>query len=95
MQGVKQIKADPNLHPLYVFIKPPSIDELENRLRGRKTETEESIRRRLSIATKEIAFGDTPGNFDLMIVNDDIDAASEKLKSFMEPHVAKLMEARK
>ncbi len=83
------------MNPLCVFIKPPSIDELEKRLRGRKTETEDSIQKRLSVAAKEIAYGDTPGNFDLIIVNDNVEAAGEKLKTFMDPHVNKLLEERK
>ena len=43
-QGVIQIKKT-DLNPLFVFIKPPSMEELERRLRGRQTETEESIQR--------------------------------------------------
>ena len=51
MQGVKQVKKS-EFHPkYYIFIKPPSMEELERRLKGRKTETEESIQRRLSIGT--------------------------------------------
>ena len=42
MQGVIQIKKT-DLNPLYVFIKPPSMEVLEKRLRGRKTENEENI----------------------------------------------------
>ena len=41
-QGVMQMKKT-DLNPHYVFIKPPNMEELEKRLRGRNTETEESI----------------------------------------------------
>lgn len=56
MQGVKQIKQS-SLDPLYIFIKAPSIEELEKRLRARKTETEDALQRRLSIARLEIEYG--------------------------------------
>ena len=56
MQGIKQIKQS-SLDPFYIFIKPPSIDELEKRLRARKTETEDTLQRRLSVARTEIEYG--------------------------------------
>lgn len=56
MEGVKQVKQS-SLEPLYVFIKPPSVDELEKRLRDRNTETEESLKHRLSIARTEMEYG--------------------------------------
>jgi len=57
VQGVKQVKQT-DLNPHYVFILPPSIEELECRLRDRGTETEESIQRRLQAAKEEIAYGE-------------------------------------
>lgn len=57
IQGVKQIKRTPHLDPLYVFVKPPSIVELERRLKARNTETEESLERRLSVAKAEMEYG--------------------------------------
>lgn len=56
IQGVKQIK-DTHLEPLYVFVKPPSIVELERRLKARNTETEESLKRRLAVAKTELEYG--------------------------------------
>ncbi|XP_014205944.1 guanylate kinase isoform X2 [Copidosoma floridanum] len=81
-EGVKQIKKS-SLNPLFIFIKPPSIQELEKRLVGRKTETNDSMQRRLSSAKAEIEFGETPGNFDLVVINDNIDKAYEKLRDFI------------
>ncbi len=89
MQGVIQIKKT-DMNPLFVFIKPPSMEELERRLRGRKTETEESLQRRLAAAAAEIAYGETPGNFDLIIVNDDVEAAGERMKRFIMPYAQQL-----
>lgn len=56
VQGVKQIKQT-NLNALYVFVKPPSLDSLAERLKGRGTETDETIERRLSAAQNEIVYG--------------------------------------
>ena len=53
-QGVMQMKKT-DLNPHYVFIKPPNMEELEKRLRGRNTETEESI---------QVAIGTIKQNFD-------------------------------
>lgn len=57
---------------LSIFIMPPSIDELGNRLRLRSTETEENIARRLEKARTEITFSD---KFDKIIINDDLEKA--------------------
>lgn len=56
IEGVKQIKKS-HLNPIYVFIEPPSIGELERRLKGRNTETEESLKKRLDTAKSEIEYG--------------------------------------
>lgn len=61
IEGVKQIRNS-DLNPLLVFIKPPSIEELERRLRGRNTETEESLQKRLNTAKCEIEYGRFPLN---------------------------------
>ncbi|XP_015126463.1 guanylate kinase isoform X1 [Diachasma alloeum] len=81
-QGVKQIK-NTSLNPLLVFIKPPSIEELEKRLLARKTETPESLKRRLDVAAEEIKFGEEPGNFHRIITNDDVDKAFAQLREFI------------
>lgn len=57
VQGMKQVKQT-DLNPHYVFVMPPSIEELECRLRDRGTETEESLQRRLKAAKEEIDFGE-------------------------------------
>lgn len=85
-QGVKQIKQS-DLRPWYIFIEPPSLEELEKRLRLRSTEDEESLSNRLKIAAKELEYGKTPGNFDIIILNDNLDEAYEMLKSFFVANV--------
>lgn len=56
VQGVKQIKQT-DLNAVYIFLKPPSIQTLEKRLRERGTETEETLQRRLNVARQEIEYG--------------------------------------
>ncbi|XP_050316229.1 uncharacterized protein LOC126750537 isoform X2 [Anthonomus grandis grandis] len=89
MQGVKQVKKT-SLNPWYVFIQPPSINELRNRLVKRKTENEESLQRRLAKAREEVNFGLTSKYFDKIIVNDDLDKAYRELKEFVEDKVLAL-----
>ncbi|QUC24013.1 uncharacterized protein UV8b_08254 [Ustilaginoidea virens] len=82
MEGVKQIKQSA-LPARYVFIAPPSLDALEARLRGRGTEDEASIRKRLDQATHELAFAETPGVHDKIIVNDNLDDAYKQLEDYV------------
>jgi len=73
-QGARQVrKAFPSQS---VFILPPSVAELERRLRGRKTDSEDVIQRRLRDALADMTHWD---EFDHVIVNDDFDAALERL----------------
>ena len=86
VQGVKSIKKT-DLAPHYVFIKPPSLAALEQRLRSRNTETEESLARRLAAATAELEYGDNPDNFDIVVVNDELETAYDELKNFLVPKI--------
>lgn len=71
LQGVKSIK-NTDLGPKYVFIMPPSLEILESRLRGRQTDTEEAIQKRLAAAKLEIDYAKQPGTYDMVLVNDDL-----------------------
>ena len=83
IQGVKNLKKT-NLNPIYCFIKPPSIEDLEKRLRARGTETEESLNNRLNTAKFELEYERTEANaFDFSVVNDNLDNAYENLKGFL------------
>lgn len=63
---------------LSVFIKPPSIAELEKRLRNRQTETEEKIKMRLAKAEKELSVAD---KFDIIIENDILEIALQEAEN--------------
>ncbi|KAI8124729.1 Guanylate kinase [Lucilia cuprina] len=81
-QGVEQVKKT-NLNPILIYNNPPSLEALEQRLRKRGTETEESLKKRLDAAVSEIAYGLTPGNFQKIIHNIDIDRAYEEFREFI------------
>jgi guanylate kinase len=69
-----------------IFIQPPSLQELENRLRHRGTESEENLQTRLKKGEKEMTFAD---KFDYIVVNDEISTSSTKatnlIKTFLNP----------
>lgn len=69
---------------LAIFIKPPSINELEKRLRNRGTEREETIQRRINKATEEMSF---EKEFDVSVENNQLDVAQKEVcgivKSFL------------
>jgi guanylate kinase len=78
-QGARQIRAKlPSA--VGVFILPPSMDELERRLRSRASDDDHAVDRRLKNATSEI---EHYGFFDYLVVNDDIDKASAKLDAIV------------
>lgn len=60
--------------------RPPSLSVLEQRLRDRGTETEASLEKRLTTARLELEYGAEPGNFDIVITNDDLDKAYQELR---------------
>jgi guanylate kinase len=84
IQGARQVKKS-DLNPIIIFVHAPSLQILEARLRGRGTETEESIRTRMANGIKEaeIATKNEDNLFDGSIVNDDIPSCYEALKSIV------------
>mmetsp|Transcript_1782 Transcript_1782/g.3921 ORF Transcript_1782/g.3921 Transcript_1782/m.3921 type:complete len:214 (-) Transcript_1782:240-881(-) len=78
VQGVQKVKKS-SLEPYYCFIAPPSREDLEKRLRGRGTETEEQIKTRLGNAQKELDYGQAAGNFDRVFVNADLKSCFEDM----------------
>ena len=85
VQGGFQIKEQiPGAH--LVFIEPPSIEELERRLRGRGTEDEASILKRMENALVEIS---QKNEYDVQFVNDDLDVCTDELVAFIEKQANK------
>lgn len=78
VQGGQAIKRK---HPeaVLIFVLPPSMEELERRLRDRKTDSDETIRRRMLAARSEIERG--VASYDYIVVNDDFERAFQDLRS--------------
>lgn len=85
-QGMRQVRQNLAENPFYgtrlvtVFLLPPSLAELERRLRGRNTETEEAILRRLRNAQKELA---TWKEYDYVLINEDSRKSAENLAAIL------------
>lgn len=77
VQGCDEIKKIYNDEAQIIFIQPPSIEELEKRLRRRGTETEEVIVERINNARGEMKRKD---DFDHVVINDEVEKAYESLK---------------
>jgi len=84
IQGVINLKKT-DLNSIFIFVKPPSIEELEKRLLDRKTETEESLKKRLDTAKIELEYEEANKDaFDHVITNDNLDRAYIELKEILK-----------
>lgn len=80
VQGVMNVKKT-SLNARFLFIKPPSMEELARRLRSRQTDSEEAVLKRLETAEKELEYAET-GAHEKVIVNDDLEKAYSELEEF-------------
>ncbi len=80
VKGGLNVKKCYGEQALTIFILPPSKEELERRLRGRGTDAEEVIRKRLDKADYELSFAP---QFDVRVVNDDLDRAVAEVKALI------------
>jgi len=79
VEGAKQVrKKFPD--GLFIFLIPPSLSELENRIKTRGTETEELIRNRMNVAKEELKMMSL---YDYVVENDRVEHAVEKIKSIV------------
>lgn len=79
IQGARQIKERmPNA--IFVFLLPPTLDELESRLRGRRTDSDDAISRRLQAANDELRAG---VDYDYAIVNNKVEDAAAQLSAII------------
>lgn len=79
-QGVKQVKKT-DLNARIIFLSPPSLQVLEERLRGRGTENEDSLQRRLKRAEVEMTFAKEAG--EKIVLNDDLDRAYQEVEEWV------------
>lgn len=79
IQGALQVKKRFS-QGVFIFIVPPSMDELSQRIHKRGTESEEVIQKRLQTAARELEY---VSEYDYVVVNDEIPLAVDKLKSIL------------
>ncbi len=84
VNGALNVKRIYKSEAVSIFIEPPSIDVLEERLSNRGSETDESLRKRLKRAKMEMSYS---SHFDYSVVNDDLDAAYTEIKEIVEPFI--------
>lgn len=79
VQGAFQVK-ERFPEAVFLFLAPPSLQELRNRLVGRGTESEEVIKQRLLVAREEIELMDA---YDYVVTNDEVDKAIDRIKAIV------------
>jgi guanylate kinase len=80
VQGAGQVR-ERSPDALLILLAPPSLDDLEVRLRGRGTEDDAAIAERLRAAERELAHAD---RFDHVVVNDDLERATDEVAAIIE-----------
>jgi guanylate kinase len=90
VQGARKVRAR-GVNTTTVFVMPPSFDVLEQRLRGRSKDSEAEIQRRLQVARDEVA---AFTEYDYVVVNDELPAAVDRLRSIVIAERARLARTR-
>ncbi|HWF85836.1 MAG TPA: guanylate kinase, partial [Vicinamibacterales bacterium] len=86
VQGARKVRRR-GVETTAVFVMPPSFAVLEQRLRGRSKDSEEAIRHRLAVAREEVS---SYAEYDFIVVNDELTAAVDKLRSIVIGERARL-----
>jgi guanylate kinase len=87
VQGAQKVMSR-HKEDVSIFITPPSMEILEERLRGRGTETEEVIQRRLDAAKWELSLADT---YQYIVCNDEVKKAADEIEAILEAEKQKIM----
>lgn len=85
-QGAMQVK-EKFAQGVFVFVVPPSLKELENRLHQRGSETPQSLKQRLSAAASEL---DYMPEYDYVVINDDIETAASTINAIIQAERCKV-----
>ena len=76
---LEKLKGDEGV--ISIFLVPPSLEELEARIRGRSTETEEVIQKRLKTFQEEVVYKD---QYQYIVVNDDLNKCVEEIRQIIK-----------
>ncbi|MEP0336621.1 MAG: guanylate kinase [Alphaproteobacteria bacterium] len=80
-QGTRKLRESAREHLVSVFILPPSIDELESRLKGRGQDSDEVVAGRMARAKSEMSHYE---EYDYIVINDDLDASVENVMAILK-----------
>lgn len=86
VQGARKVRQR-GIETTAIFVMPPSLEVLEQRLRGRSKDSEAAIQRRLQVARQEVS---SFAEYDFVVVNDDVTNALERLRSIVLAERARL-----
>ena len=86
VQGARKVRRR-GIETTAIFVMPPSFEVLERRLRGRSKDSDEAIQKRLHVARQEIA---SYAEYDFAVINDEITAAVDRLRSIVVAERARL-----
>ncbi len=84
VKGALNVQKIYNSDAISIFILPPSLEELKNRLQKRGSETNNSLEKRLDRAEQELEYAD---HFDYSVVNDDLETAYAEIKKIIESFI--------
>ena len=85
VKGGVRLKEIFGSQALSIFVMPPSVEELRNRLVGRATDSPEKIEQRIAKAGEELGYAE---RFDRVVVNDNLDEAVEQVRSIVTAFIA-------
>lgn len=86
IEGAKKVLSKCHNDVISIFLVPPSLEELERRIRGRKSEPDDIIQERLKKAQREISFSE---QYQYKVVNDRLNRAANQIKSIIRKHLKK------
>lgn len=86
IEGAKKVLSKCHDDVISIFLVPPSLEELERRIRGRKSEPDDIIQERLKKAQREISFSE---QYQYKVVNDRLNRAANQIKSIIRKHLKK------
>ena len=80
---MKQVSKRSDLNARFLFLSPPSLEVLEQRLRGRGTDDEDSVKKRLDQAKVEMEFAQSGEIHEKIVVNDDLDKTYQDVEEWV------------
>ncbi len=87
VQGAAQIREVPGVEAVFLFIAPPSLEELERRIVNRGSESSKALRKRISLAEEELS---RVPEFDYLIVNEELDDSVADLRAIIRAERLKI-----